>query len=202
MGLFDWLLGKKTRNNLAVDRIWLTKQAKLAGIQKEIAQAIADPAGFHSVFAIAHFKDCLAEIRAAAADFDPNRVLITLADAFVSQPRSSFGFAESGGVLIVVGERHPLPSYDDAIEELAANLPCCRLVYHLSLEDAFLLRFGGEEMIRTLRKLGMKEDEAIESRMVSRRLRAAQRKVEKVALVDPHADSAEKWFERNRPGTR
>ena len=44
MGLFDWLTGKKDEVAIAKYRIWLTREAKSAGIQREVAQALANPA--------------------------------------------------------------------------------------------------------------------------------------------------------------
>lgn len=51
-----------------------------------------------------------------------------------------------------------------------------------------------------LPRLGMQEDESIESGMVSRRLRKAQQLVAQNALRDEPADSAQQWFERNTRG--
>ena len=86
---------------------------------------------------------------------------------------------ESGRIDIVLAERHPLPSHDKAVVEWATALPCrCQLVHHLSLEDPLMHMFAGEWVEGILKKLGMSEDEAIESRMVARRIEAAQKKVE------------------------
>jgi hypothetical protein len=114
---------------------------------------------------------------------------------------TDFPVDESRNILIIVGERHPLPPHDEAVLDLARSLPCrCRLVYHISLEDAFMKRFGGDWLKDFLRRMGMKEDEVIGSRMVSRRIRLAQRKIARVSAVDSVADSAEEWFERNCQG--
>jgi hypothetical protein len=198
MGLFDWLTGRKGKNTVATDRIWLTKRAKIAGIQKELAEAIADPAGPRVILVVAHFKDCLEELRTAVAGLDPARVLVTLADAFDDRTSGRLALDQCESIFIVVGERHPLPSHDAVIEEYANSLPCrCRLVHYLSLEDPFLLCFAGEWMEGVLRNLGMKDGECIESRMISRRIRSSQQKIAKVATADRPADSAEEWFERN-----
>jgi hypothetical protein len=45
----------------------------------------------------------------------------------------------------------------------------------------------------------MNESEAIESRMVTRRIQAAAQKIETQAVTDLPADSAEEWLERNCP---
>jgi preprotein translocase subunit SecA len=50
--------------------------------------------------------------------------------------------------------------------------------FYLSLEDDLMRIFAGEWVRRILESLGMKEGEAIESRMVTRRIEAAQKKVE------------------------
>jgi preprotein translocase subunit SecA len=50
--------------------------------------------------------------------------------------------------------------------------------FFLSLEDDLMRIFAGEWVKRILETLGMKEGESIESRMVTRRIEAAQKKVE------------------------
>ncbi|REJ65476.1 MAG: preprotein translocase subunit SecA [Planctomycetota bacterium] len=50
--------------------------------------------------------------------------------------------------------------------------------FYLSLEDDLMRIFAGEWVKNVLTRLGMKEGEAIESKMVSRRIEAAQKKVE------------------------
>ena len=50
--------------------------------------------------------------------------------------------------------------------------------FYLSLEDDLMRIFAGDWVKSVLQRLGMKEGEAIESRMVSRRIEGAQKKVE------------------------
>lgn len=54
--------------------------------------------------------------------------------------------------------------------------------------------FAGEWVESVLRRLGMSEDEPIESRVVTRRILAAQKKTETQSLSDISADSAEEWL--------
>ena len=65
------------------------------------------------------------------------------------------------------------------------------------MEDPLLKPFAGEWVKRILRNLGMKEDEPIESRMVSRRIETELKKIAKSATGDIPANSAEEWLERN-----
>ena len=107
---------------------------------------------------------------------------------------------DSQTIEIIVAERHPLQSHDAAIAEFAQSLPCrCRLIHHVSLEDPVMRVFAGEWVQNVLQRLGMNENEAIQSRMVTRRLQAAAQKIEQQAVSDLPAESAEEWLERNCP---
>ena len=57
--------------------------------------------------------------------------------------------------------------------------------FYLSLEDDLMRIFAGEWVKNLLTRLGMQEGEAIESRMVSRRIEGAQKKVEERQLRNP-----------------
>jgi preprotein translocase subunit SecA len=69
----------------------------------------------------------------------------------------------------------------------------------LSLEDALLRVFTRESVVAILRKLGMRDDEPIESAMVARRIQVAQQKFESRFGRELPANSAEEWIERNAP---
>lgn len=198
MGLFDWLTGKKDKLEVAKYRIWLTHDAKIAGIQKEVAQAVGNPAAPGAVIVVAHFNDCLEQLQAAVAGFDKDRVFATSADLLVGRTPTDFAADESSCVVVIVGERHPLQGHGDVVLEFARSQPGrCLVVYHLSMEDALMKPFAGEWVKRILRNLGMKEDEPIKSRMVSRRIETELKKIARSARGDAPANSAEEWLERN-----
>ncbi len=87
--------------------------------------------------------------------------------------------AAMGGLHIIGTERHEARRID-----LQLRGRCGRQGdpgssrFHLSLEDDLMRIFAGEWVKNVLTRLGMKEGEAIESRMVSRRIEGAQKKVE------------------------
>lgn len=210
MGLFNWLFPSGNRSFprpgkkvvIDPDRIWLTKKAKFDGIQSDIARELANPNGPVAIFLVAHFQDYAKELRSlvASAGWDEARVLVVRAEALEGQSATGAALSESQNVLIVVAERHPLPSHDEAITEFASSLPCrCRITYHLSLEDAVLRAFSGPWAEQMLRHLGMKEDQAIESAVVSKQLTSALKKIEARAVRHLPGDSAEQWIERNCP---
>ena len=86
---------------------------------------------------------------------------------------------EMGGLHIIGTERHEARRID-----LQLRGRCGRQGdpgtsrFYLSLEDDLMRIFAGEWVKNILTRLGMKEGEAIESRMVSRRIEGAQKKVE------------------------
>ncbi|MBN1591549.1 MAG: SEC-C domain-containing protein [Pirellulales bacterium] len=87
--------------------------------------------------------------------------------------------AAMGGLHIIGTERHEARRID-----LQLRGRCGRQGdpgssrFFLSLEDDLMRIFAGEWVKNILTRLGMKEGEAIESRMVSRRIEGAQKKVE------------------------
>ena len=87
--------------------------------------------------------------------------------------------AAAGGLHIVGTERHESRRIDNQLRGRAGRQgdPGSSRFY-LSLQDELMRLFGGEWVAKVLTTLGMKEGEAIESRMVSKRIEAAQKKVE------------------------
>jgi preprotein translocase subunit SecA len=87
--------------------------------------------------------------------------------------------AQMGGLHIVGTERHESRRIDNQLRGRAGRQgdPGSSRFY-LSLEDDLMRIFAGEWVKNILTRLGMQEGEAIESRMVSRRVEAAQKKVE------------------------
>jgi preprotein translocase subunit SecA len=87
--------------------------------------------------------------------------------------------AALGGVHIVGTERHEARRIDNQLRGRAGRQgdPGSSRFY-LSLQDDLMRIFAGEWVAGILTKLGMQDGQAIESRMVSRRIEAAQKKVE------------------------
>src|SRR5205823_9385845 len=87
--------------------------------------------------------------------------------------------ADMGGLHIVGTERHEARRIDNQLRGRAGRQgdPGSSRFY-LSLDDDLMRIFAGEWVQSILQRLGMEEGQAIESRMVSRRIAAAQKKVE------------------------
>ncbi len=100
-------------------------------------------------------------------------------DAKENMKASGREVAGLGGLHIVGTERHESRRIDNQLRGRAGRQgdPGSSRFY-LSLQDELMRLFGGEWVAGVLARLGMKEGESIESRMVSKRIEAAQKKVE------------------------
>ena len=201
MGLFDFLFGSKKRTNVEVilDHIWMTTDAKFTGLAKEAEERSRSETV--AILLVAHFPDVLARLEEVASQkvWDVPCKAVS-AGNLNSGLAASLNLEESAIIDIIVGERHPLPSVDDRLEEFADELPCrCRFSHHVSLEDAVMKVFAGDWVKNVLKRLGVSEDEAIESQLVSRRIRQAQQKIEGRAFGSLDAESAAEWLEKNCP---
>jgi preprotein translocase subunit SecA len=98
---------------------------------------------------------------------------------------------EMGGLHIIGTERHDARRIDNQLRGRAGRQgdPGSSRFY-LSLEDDLMRIFAGEWVSNLLARLGMEEGQAIESRMVSRRIEGAQKKVE-----ERHFDSRKHLLE-------
>jgi preprotein translocase subunit SecA len=87
--------------------------------------------------------------------------------------------AELGGLHVIGTERHESRRIDNQLRGRSGRQgdPGSSRFY-VSLNDDLMRIFAGEWVANMLGRLGMKEGECIESRMVTRRIEAAQKKVE------------------------
>ena len=121
--------------------------------------------------------------------------------ALVSQLRPTQPLHEVAGdpVKIIVAERHFLRAHDDEVSRFAAGIARPALVeFFYSLDEPMMKEFAGAWISDVLRRLGIKETDAIESNLVLRRVKAVQAKYASTAHGDTPADSAQAWFEQNR----
>lgn len=86
----------------------------------------------------------------------------------------------AGGLYILGTERHESRRIDNQLRGRSGRQgDPGESRFYISLEDDLIRIFGGENLRKTMERFGMKEDEIIESRFVSRRIELAQEKVEK-----------------------
>lgn len=199
MGLFDLLFGNKRTNcDIAPDKIWLSTDAKFAGIAKDAAKRSTQQTA--AILLVAHFPDTLARLQEIAANSTSAPTTAALATNLTPDLATGLHLDASTTIEFIVAERHPLASVDAHVETFAASLPCrCRLVHHLSLDDPLMQTFAGGWIGQLLENLGMEENECLESKMISRRIRQAQQKLESKAFGNTPAASAAEWMAKNCP---
>ncbi|MFC0525431.1 preprotein translocase subunit SecA [Pontibacillus salicampi] len=89
------------------------------------------------------------------------------------------GVKELGGLAVVGTERHESRRIDNQLRGRAGRQGDPGVSqFYLSMEDELMRRFGSENMLNMMERLGMEEDQPIESKMVSRAVESAQKRVE------------------------
>ncbi|TLS38512.1 preprotein translocase subunit SecA [Pseudalkalibacillus caeni] len=89
------------------------------------------------------------------------------------------GVRELGGLFILGTERHESRRIDNQLRGRSGRQgdPGASRFY-ISMEDELMRRFGSENMMNMMDRLGMEEDQPIESKLVSRAVESAQKRVE------------------------
>ncbi|MCM2374202.1 preprotein translocase subunit SecA [Aporhodopirellula aestuarii] len=200
MGLFDFLFGGSNSSKLQTppDLIWMTEAGKLNGIlaavnEKGQGDAVA-------ILVVSHFDETHAKIERLLTNYSGQVPAMAVRTNDLS-PRIATGsqFNEASRVECIVTEHHPLAEEDDrVINEFVQDLPCqCRVSFCTSLDDAVMQLFAGDYMKSVMKRMGMSDNEAIESALVSRRIRAAQESVAQKTVSSHRANSAKEWIEMN-----
>lgn len=216
MGLFNWLFGKLSTVPTR-DVIWLTDSARTAGVARAVNRHFEDG---RSILLLAHFPSSLALFgeqlltekwphAGVPGSLAPEAALRL---AMESAPRVLYGLVRNltpsdaapredstpGRLPIIVLERHPLRQHDDRILDFAGGLGSgADVEFHISLDDPLMARFAGDWTRDLLRRLGLAEDQPIESAMVAKQIGAAQRKIAAGITNEIEAESAEEWLQRN-----
>jgi preprotein translocase subunit SecA len=89
------------------------------------------------------------------------------------------GVKELGGLYIIGTERHESRRIDNQLRGRSGRQGDPGLSqFYLSMEDELMRRFGSERMQGMMERLGMGDDQPIESRLISKSVESAQKRVE------------------------
>ncbi|MCQ4088791.1 preprotein translocase subunit SecA [Saccharibacillus sp. JS10] len=89
------------------------------------------------------------------------------------------GVHEVGGLHIIGTERHESRRIDNQLRGRAGRQgDPGSTQFYLSLGDELMKRFGADNVLNMMERLGFEEDQPIESRMISRAVESAQKRVE------------------------
>ena len=89
------------------------------------------------------------------------------------------GVPEQGGLHIIGTERHESRRIDNQLRGRAGRQgDPGSTQFYLSLEDELMRRFGAENIMGMMDRLGFQEDQPIESRLITKAIESAQKRVE------------------------
>ncbi|CAJ1317884.1 preprotein translocase subunit SecA [Paenibacillus sp. PK4536] len=89
------------------------------------------------------------------------------------------GVKDTGGLHIIGTERHESRRIDNQLRGRAGRQgDPGSTQFYLSLGDELMKRFGADNVMNMMEKLGFEEDQPIESRMITRAVESAQKRVE------------------------
>ncbi|MES2777269.1 MAG: hypothetical protein V4722_24035 [Bacteroidota bacterium] len=98
------------------------------------------------------------------------------------------------GKSIIMLEHYPLASKE---ENFLQSIKQPEVIVLSAMDEPLFTKFGGQRIIDLMQKLGMKEDEAIEHKMITQSLHNAQLKLEKKVITEQTAQSMQEWFAKN-----
>jgi len=99
---------------------------------------------------------------------------------------------ESAEVVFI--EHYPMKNKE---EQLLEQLGLNEVIFLTALDEPLLKYFGGEKLTKMMESLGMKEDEAIEHKLITQSIANAQEKIESKVLIEQSTRSQAEWMERN-----
>lgn len=148
----------------------------------------------------------------AAWEADKNTVFVFWFDSTLREAESFFAARTSETITMMMAretavqhisdrpvlfaEHYPLHSKE---EELYEKLKLESVTVYSALAEPLFKRFGADKIIQLMKQLGMKEDELIEHKMISKSIRNAQEKIEKKTVAEQTALSQMDWLEKNLP---
>ena len=89
------------------------------------------------------------------------------------------GVRELGGLFVLGTERHDSRRIDNQLRGRAGRQGDPGTTrFFVSMEDDLMIKFGSEKMKAVMETLGIKDDQAISNKMISKNIEAAQKKVE------------------------
>ncbi|MCA9352732.1 preprotein translocase subunit SecA [Patescibacteria group bacterium] len=94
-------------------------------------------------------------------------------------PETEQEVKDLGGLFVLGTERHDARRIDDQLRGRSGRQgDVGETQFYVSLEDPIMKIFGGDRLKSIVGRLGLKDDEAIQNRMISKQLEGAQKKVE------------------------
>ncbi|MCW5909967.1 MAG: hypothetical protein KIT62_02775 [Cyclobacteriaceae bacterium] len=202
MGLFSFF---KSAGPAYTDRVWKTTGMALRGMITDAMLAIRQK---QAPVVLCYFEDEFVRITQFLAE--KGVPAVPLQDYKAAKQDGVVWFATSWSapdflpalknepVTLLFFGHYPLPSKENTLlEKIRAGIPTASIVFYSSLDEPSFKMFGGERLTNMMNNMGMKEDEAIEHRMVTASMKRAREKVESMVRNELPAASGAEWFSKN-----
>ena len=180
--VFSSELGKFKAVVSEIEKVHAKGQPVLVGTvsveKSELASSLLNKKGIPHQVLNAKFHEQEAEIISHAGEFG----MVTIATNMAGRGtdiKLGEGVVEVGGLKIIGTERHESRRIDNQLRGRSGRQgDPGESTFFISLEDDLMRIFGSEKIQGVVEKLGLQEEEAIESKMVSKAIENAQKKVE------------------------
>ncbi|MBX2917460.1 MAG: hypothetical protein KF856_19485 [Cyclobacteriaceae bacterium] len=202
MGLFSFL---KSSKPAYTDRVWRTADKALLGMITDAMMAITRK---QVPIVLCFFEDEFEQITKFLIDKSVPAIPLKL---YHTEKQSGVVWYASAStapeflstlakepVNILFFGHYPIPTREnELLQKLRAVFPSTSIIFYSSLDEPAFKLFGGERITALLDSLGMKEDEAIEHRLVSSSMQRAREKVASMVRHEQPATSEADWFSKN-----
>ena len=171
-------LFNKDKKPAIIDLVFIHKENKWGHCKKVLAE------NSNTIF-IAWFDDTVDELESY---FSQANIQATILKA------RTISKSQLEGSKIIFIEHYPMKNKEEPLLEL---LSLKEVVFLTALDEPLLKYFGGEKLISMMEKMGMKEDEAIEHKLITQSIANAQEKIEQKVSIEQSTRSQIEWMERN-----
>lgn len=173
------LFKKKSEVIKVIDTVFISTAAKYQVMLDEWRKN-------QSIAYIFWFDDSFNEAAAFFSSATAEEITLLLTRQTTSQQLS--------GKIPIFAEHYPLETKEqDFYKKL--NLDVVKV--YSALDEPLYKHFGADRIIDLVQKLGMKESEVIEHKMVSSSIKKAQQKIEKNVVFEQTAHSQSDWLQKN-----
>ena len=183
---------------VADDVFWLQDSARVGGVIAAASQALQS--GSHVLVVthiprrVEHMADAATRAGLALDGIPSPMTAVELSGRMRAQPAPcifltlasmlspSLHRTESQrpqNVIVLVADRYPLRTQDDAIVSFAESLHAAQIVFHSCIKDPLFAVFRGDQTEKILRAMGMKDNDPLSHPMLARSVRRAQEKLAK-----------------------
>lgn len=171
--------GNKKEKIVVTDKVWLSETAKWQACINEAKK------NNNTIFVV-WFDESFQKLETFFSEnnLPTDRIFITreLARNYVQNSQ------------LIFIEHYPLLSKE---EELYDKLAIKTITVYSSLDEALFTCFGGDKISNMVKQMGMKEDEAIEHKLISSSIKTAQEKLKAKISFEQSASSQADWFLKN-----